>query len=120
MNEVSSQLRTIMDEVEVTPSDLNDIFVTAMEGGINYWAIIKDYVPDETKASIVDKEDDEAPHYHVTEDTIYNGLVKYLKSEAKKANHTPWPGLLIFLEQHDATDADCIVQLGLFGEIQYG
>jgi hypothetical protein len=112
------QAYIVEDKVEVTPTDLNDIYITAIEGGINYWARVLSRNDDETKCALVDKEN-ENEHWHLTEHVLFVGLERYLKSDIIKKDYTPWPGVGVFLEQMDANDADCIVQLALFEEIRF-
>lgn len=112
---------------------LFDIFVTAMEGGINYWSMCgeyhwtnKDYSDDLQGfyASIVDTEDELQP-FRIDRKTIARG---YSLATSEWRDWISWssgckPPLVITSDtewDYDAGDADVIVQLGLFGEVVYG
>ena len=120
-----------------------DIFTTAMEGGINYWASVdryhlwlngdvdqgEDY--DGFSATIEDVEDD-APDlllrtYVVNRDVIAAGYNRAITSHANRIHWSSGdrPPYVVTQESRenwdfDAGDADCIVQLGLFEEVRYG
>lgn len=119
----------------------NDIFVTALEGGINYWASCSAYkwsLPDGSAdpegffADIIDCVVEGRQHpltqeveaWRIDIDTIRRGLE--LAPTAKVYwSITPPPTLRAIeageeWEDFDAGDADMIVQLGLFGEVRYG
>lgn len=104
----------IKTQIEVTSEDINDLFVTAIEGGINYWARIMAYDPDKTHAVIEETYDNTA--HIVTADTIINGLQKVADKRVSDEGHF---SVLDFIENHDANDADWIVQNGLFNELRY-
>ena len=108
----------------------HDTFVTAMEGGINYWADVTAYSWDcpNWSARILDLEGD-AHTINVT--TIKRGFEALAKAEpnsqfAKDAAAAacfivtegrasdPWEDRL------DADSADHLIQMALFGEIVYG
>lgn len=114
---------------------LTDILVTAVEGGMNYWAETKDYAWqfDEGKAAWAhvnlretnEGDDPPGPWHQVTIDTVAHGLyliqkqeIPYLDSSMRKtiigADFTLDPDGEI-----DAGLADVIVQVALFGEVRY-
>lgn len=115
---------------------LHDIFTTAMEGGVNYWASVTEYgwscgdghTPDtrEYHADIRDLEDDNKLH-HIGRHVMAHG---YKLATTTHRDRIAWssgekPPLVITEDyddewDYDASDADCIVQLGLFGEVVYG
>ena len=114
-----------------TPTDewwaktLENLWVTVLEGGSNYWIESVDYhgfTKDEKQYSIkkgvdlfenfpVTLHDGEELHTTRTFDVMYQGINR-LPDELKLviANDGDW----------DADDADHILQLGLFGEVRYG
>lgn len=119
-----------------------DIFTTAIEGGINYWAQVETYhwTTDGGLAGadvigfyadIIDVEHTDALGLGLTSDvtvehridrnTIMAGL-EHARTAAVSWSTEPPP--FVFTRDtdwdFDAGDADMIVQLGLFGEVIYG
>ena len=108
--------------VDVPDSFLDYILTTAFEGGSNYWL---------DSVTIKDKPD--TPHKNLYNSEIISmGGTLYCDSEdngravlTKKRllNAIEWyigiNGLDV-LEDHDAQDADTILQYALFGEVVYG
>ena len=119
------------------------VFVTALEGGINYWARVWEYRPgydiDPTPKEWSDYLDfnaliqcdtidprcpDDEGQYRVTIEVIEKGI-KALKSGEAKVNSTILGWIVEGDNENDAGNidadaADCIVQAGLFGEVVYG
>lgn len=116
------------------------ILTTAIEGGINYWASVLHYDPDmdndtlelgdECHAVIVEDED-AAESKVIDTATIRKAMSKLHKGEGfsltretpewwakkwRKAYRECATGEWDF----DATDADIVVQVALFGEVVYG
>lgn len=103
--------------------------VAAVEGGINYWAEIKDYQWREddngrmtTASASVRAERGE--WRELTPETIEAGIAK-LKTGEVEINKTVLSWIVTGDALNDATDidataADCIVQVALFGELVYG
>ena len=98
-------------------TSLHDIFITAIEGGINYWASV----------TSLDRIDDEDIDWHalisvhdsgdlrvIDKDTIRKGIKALAKSQ-----HLHHLDDLVE-DNMDATTADVIVQMALFGDIRYG
>lgn len=114
---------------ELRAEFLWDIFVTACEGGINYWASFELYhhshggIPDHEGfiARIVDTE--EVKRYEIQQATIENGLRIVLSGKANLRSDLKSSIALASMETDagyiDAEAADCIVQAGLFGHILY-
>jgi hypothetical protein len=115
-------------EIPLTESDIESILVTALEGGIGYWACLvndgADWVDEPnnvptsqwaTKLLLEGKEilftDEESDKkYTLTLDKVIKGFeLNYLKR--------PWDN---DIEEGDATTADCIIQFAIFGEVIYG
>lgn len=115
---------------------LHNIFTTAIEGGIGYWAACEAYHwslpgadwPDDGDldgffADIVDFEDNNKK-YIINRWVILNGLAK-IRAGGVSINKTGLGIILTGDATNDAGDidaewADCIVQVGLFGKIIYG
>ncbi|MGA2977941.1 MAG: hypothetical protein ABSF77_21795 [Spirochaetia bacterium] len=106
-----------------------DIFVTACEGGINYWASFERYhhshgeAPDHEGffAKILDTE--EVKRYEIHRATIQNGLKAILSGKVNLRSDIKSSIALASIETDagyiDADGADCIVQAGLFGHVIY-
>lgn len=106
---------------------IQDLFVTAIEGGIDYWAnfqsINKIDKPDDfigwwyESVHIID---DDGDSYVIDKNVIVKGINMIAKRNAERdkalilANRTNG-----YDGDFDATDADKIVQFGLFGELVY-
>lgn len=103
--------------VELDDQIIIDVFNTAMEGGVNYWADFDEYqwlgLGLEFFATVRDMEDEDAEWLRVDAETIRKGLTLAAKKGRREVG-------TIFAEDYDAYDADVIVQLGLFGEIVFG
>lgn len=113
---------------EITEEDISDIVITAIEGGIGYWACLdntgeefenapKDEAVSETVARIllnngsvtlIDEEDDYA-RYELTLEKLLNGIEKYAQENGG-----------IDMDYLDAIMADMIVQYAIFCEVVYG
>lgn len=129
-NEVIEKLN-VSFEVEVTQEDIDDIMVSALEGGINYWCCkavvvgeyLGEYGSDQiSRGGILELYDSEEPEvYELTKEKFMEGLKMYL------ANPT-YSDILEFVDHKvkldtcyaDAEVADSIIQYALFGEIIYG
>ena len=127
---------------------LTDIFTTALEGGIQYWAQVHEYRHEENpRAVITEYEDEEEPPHVITLDTIARGVsriararpneIEYLAqwkrklvAAASRQNRTdpeninledvrPGP-MSNFGYDIDADVADDILQVALFGKVVYG
>jgi hypothetical protein len=110
----------------------HDIFVTALEGGISYWASVRSYhwstwskdgTHDDLEnfsADIAEYEDE--TKHTINRHTILAGIQHILTSTAKddKLRERLVANLLDpERADFDADDADVIVQAGLFSEIVY-
>jgi hypothetical protein len=123
--------------VEIKPAPIddpvwqyaNDMFTTAMEGGIGYWSECSEYRWDreEFYAVIVDicDEDDNGkrPVYTIDREVIERGM-KMLVEGGHNVYVADYviESILSLGEDgdYDAGDADNVVQLGLFGKVVYG
>ena len=112
-----------------TDQDMEDIMVTALEGGIGYWACLDNTLPEwdgqpsDTPTAVwawkilseggtlhfQDAEDDEEK-WELTLQKLYCGI-------AQTIQETYWDGDMDCI---DAEVADSIIQYALFGELVYG
>lgn len=102
-----------MIEINATEEELNDILVTAVEGGINYWAYVADYKPDNGMVSVAEDEKPEVWH-----DVNLQKMKVGLQICQQKYPHVfeAWA-----LDRNgDASTADVIMQCAIFGEAVYG
>lgn len=111
---------------KVYDEDIDDIMITALEGGITYWCdkaeVVGRYLGEMASEQISrggelrlhDCEEDEI--YVLTLDKFLQGLSMYICRfyEIAVNNGRVDPGEI------DAEGADCIVQYALFGEVIYG
>lgn len=117
----------------------HNIFVTAMEGGINYWAGVNNYhwgfddvddldgfsaeVFDDLEAEMAD-EGEKVKVYTVNRATITKGWRLATTTFRDTISWSCGKPPVVWNEDYDwdmdASDADCIVQLGLFGDVVYG
>ena len=118
-------------KVEVTDDLLAGALVTAVEGGISYWADIEEYEcegffdgsPGTVRAAITDRYDDTGVIWEVSPADIAVGLERLLDGTVA-VNDTIrgwiWQELCGNIGSIDADAADCVVQAALFGEVRYG
>lgn len=104
----------------------SDITVTAVEGGIYYWADFKDY--DHTNLADVavrvrDMEDPDEPWTLINNDTIGRALSMLKDGKVKTGRGQKfWSEVYRTMDAGniDASDADVIVQVACYGEIVFG
>jgi hypothetical protein len=112
-------------EVEVSVKDMEDIMVTALEGGINYWCgsakIIDNPANTEWASDVVahggklELTDVEEP-----DEKWILDQEKLLKGFAKGMEWGNFATVEDLMDSHDAETADVIVQYALFDEIVFG
>lgn len=123
---------TAIVEIQLTEDDIENIVVTAFEGGINYWAGLNnstegwsDKPRDEPNSTWVTKmllEGKSVSLYNV-EESEYDKeewtltLDKIIEGFALNYKERSWDN---DLERGDATTADCIVQYALFKKTVFG
>lgn len=113
-------------KVQVTDQQLKDCLVTAVEGGIDYWSYVKAYDPDKVRVTITEIEASRPEPADPLEMTLsHQDLLRGLEILARQRPEGEFPGgpghLRDFLtDTGDATTADVIVQLTMFGELVYG
>lgn len=118
-------------DLELSDKEVVNIYTTALEGGIGYWAIADEYKwqylyedwendivhplePDQVLVVLSDTEDNDFKDEQLTPAKIRAGVKLLIEK---------YPHLYQILDSEfhvDANGADAIVQLGLFGEIVYG
>ena len=123
-----------------TTENINDIIVTALEGGINYWCGSAEIVPTSNvekfpefegviaelnenvqyasdvigyggKLKLVDVEDEEEV-WELDIEKVLKGIEMYCKENGIAPNE--------LIDNYDADSADSILQYGLFGELVFG
>jgi len=112
--------------VELTVQDIDDIMVSALEGGITYWCCeaevvgeyLGEYGSDQISrgGSLILHDNEGDDKWELTLEKFLNGVAMYLKevgTAALDCGHID-PG------QIDGEAADCIVQFAIFGEVVYG
>lgn len=116
---------TIVQKYDVTRRDIDDLLITAFEGGINYWCqslvVVGDWPSGAEFASGCVSRGSVIELYVPGEDTIYPLTLKALIEGIGQAiQHFNEPSLEAFMDNHDATYADVAVQYALFGDVIYG
>lgn len=102
-----------------------DIAIAAAEGGIGYWATLDSYRPsrwdgidvseDFVFYTVVSDDDDSCD---VTPALIARGIGMYLNGTDGFDGRWKYADIEGF-EYMDALEADCVIQLGVFGEVRY-
>jgi hypothetical protein len=123
--------------IKLTEEDITDIMVTALEGGIGYWACLDNTTPEfedapkgeaisETAARIliegseivlIDEEDDYAK-YGLTLNKLLAGVKRYVDEGYDQYGAFSPDGN--DLGNLDAEGADAVIQLAVFKELVYG
>ena len=111
---------------------LSCVVITAVEGGVNYWAAIKDYQWSKgeddnftsASAKVRDVENNGGEWHEVTHETVEAGIAK-IRTGDVRLNKEILSWILTGDATNDATDidataADCIIQVALFDEVVYG
>lgn len=99
---------------------IDDILITAIEGGINYWACVVDYQPDNGYAKIRvtnDETDHLDKEFEVSRGKIRRGLQLLKESENEGLRNVH---LSITSEDYDSSDADACIQMAIFGDVLFG
>jgi hypothetical protein len=118
--------------VKLDSEFVGEVFITALEGGVQCWAQVDRYswregnavlvVSDEEILSLEVKEGEK--NYPVSHETVRKGLERIAEGEVK-GMRAARPLILKALVEGDAGQvdaglADCVVQAGIFGEVVYG
>jgi hypothetical protein len=114
----------IEKNIEFTDENIDDLVVTAFEGGINYWCrkvVIKD-APDEVKyasdaiskgGTLILFDAESTDKWELTLEKMLKGIKWYCEQNG----YTDADDLM---DNYDADSADAIVQYALFDEIVFG
>ena len=123
---------TITLTFEVPEALCRDIIITACEGGIGYWSVLKEYdgpaIEDGKEGAlplyIKDDEDRQGGWLRLGEAQIVLGIERILKDYPLGVTAKNIAIALADPEygsaELDAEDADSIIQCGVLGEIVYG
>lgn len=113
-------------KVNLTQQDIDDIMVTALEGGINYWCrkaeVVGEYLgkcaSDQISrgGSLILHDAESSDKWELTLEKFLEGVKRYFEDGC----HVQVDDGCIDTGDIDAGDADCIVQFALFGEVQFG
>ncbi len=133
----------------LTGSDCGDVAVTAAEGGIGYWSQIETYdfkrwqpdhlynayiknevrsvnidVPDDFVFYTIREDDEDDDTYtgeaiDVTPELIRRGVELFLRGVPNNFVARAFDDMTEIAAM-DANEADCVIQLGAFGELRYG
>ena len=119
-------------DIELSDLEVVNIYTTALEGGIGYWAvcdeyrwqylyedwendIVKELDPDQVLVVLSDTEETDFQNEHLTPAKIRAGVKLLIEKYPHKYQ------IINDNQFHvDADGADLVVQLGLFGEVVYG
>ena len=125
MNEKKFTVRPQI-EVNLTQQDIDDIMVTALGGGINYWCreaevvgkYLGEYASDQISrgGSLILHDADSSDKWELTREKFLEGVKRYFEDGC----HIQVDDGCIDTGDIDAGDADCIIQFALFGEVQFG
>lgn len=113
-------------EVNLTQKDIDDIMVTALEGGITGWCrhvkvvgnFLGEYASDQISrgGSLVLYDAEGSDKWELTLEKFLNGMKLYFEDGC----HVQVEDGCIDPGDIDANDADCIIQFALFGEVVFG
>lgn len=117
----------MLRKYEISDENINDLMVTALEGGINYWcssAVVTTQPIEDWKyasdvisltngvITLTDTEDEDET-WELTTEKFMNGL-KLLMDDSDFVDVND------MMDCHDAETADKLIQYALFGELVYG
>ena len=129
--EVTGTLLSMEFKVRITDDDIDDIMVSALEGGIVYWCYRAEtvgkpqgkYASDQISRGgtlrLYDREDENV--YELTKEKLVKGIAMYLENPTQSdvlevIDHE----LRLDTSYVDADVSDCMVQYALFDDIIYG
>ena len=121
-------------EIGLSENDIDNIIVTGLEGGINYWAKLQNVgelwkdKPKEVSISqwvthlLINGYEVQFSDTELMEgedDYLFPSLTldKLMKGYAQNHKERPWDSSI---ENGDATTSDCIIQYAIFGKLVYG
>lgn len=113
-------------EVNLTRQDIDDIMVTALEGGISYWCrraeAVGGYLGERASdqisrgGSLILYDAEGSDKWELTLAKFLNGVKLYLENSC----HVRVEDNSIDACDIDAADADCIIQFAIFEEVIFG
>ena len=113
-------------EVNLSQQDIDDIMVTALEGGINYWCrkakVVGEYLGEcaseqiSRGGTLVLYDAESSDKWELTLEKFLNGVKMYFEQGC----HVQVEDNAIDAGDIDAGDADCIIQFALFGKEVFG
>lgn len=129
--EETGTLLSVEFKVRISDEDIDDIMVSALEGGINYWCYraeavgnpLGEYASDQISRGgmlrLYDREDESV--YELTKEKLVKGVAMYLENPTQSdvlevIDHE----LRLDTSYVDAVVSDCMVQYALFDDIIYG
>ena len=125
MNDEKFRVSISLD-VDLSQQDIDDIMVTALEGGINYWCrrakVVGEYLGEAASdqisrgGSLILYDAESSDKWELTLEKFLNGVKLYFEQGC----HVQVEDNAIEIGDIDAGDADCIVQFALFGEVVFG
>ena len=105
----------------VSSQTIQDLFITACEGGVNYWCDINDYDYKNTTATYDIKEQGLPSEFSkqgaISDKTIVAGI-KALQDMNTSFSRAALADIIN--EEFDAETGDIVLQLGLFGNVIFG
>jgi len=115
----------VVAKIELSDQDIDDLMVTALEGGINYWVrdienIVPDGVEFEYRSELIAKggslkiTDDEMG------DTNVLNLENFMEGVREVCRIRGFYNGQELMDNHDAEIADMIIQIALYKEIMFG
>ena len=121
MGDVSAQSEQLLIVADVEDKLIDNIMVTALEGGINYWCEKvevkdKDYKGKEFASDVISAGGVLVFHYSDGEETVELTKGKLLKAILDEYNHFSEDEL----EESDAGVIDQLIQLAVFNDQIYG
>lgn len=114
----------------LTQKDIDDIMVSALEGGINYWCSEAEVVEDKRCAdwgheqiarggALILRDTESDDKWELTLEKFLNGVKLWLQNGDDRYGALQGDGTLDTGEI-DGEMADMIVQYAIFGEVQFG
>ena len=100
--------------MSVSEQDLKDLLVAGVEGGINYWAFVRNYDPDAGTVDVIEIEASEEGGA-IERTVAYEDLREPLSRLAAELNQTPEE----VFEDHDAATGDVLIQMAVLGSVIY-
>lgn len=119
-------------EKKITAGHITNVMITALEGGIGYWAVLDNTTPEfeyyyennnlklstseiaaeilfNNKSVFFEDNEDETERFELTLEKLVNGIKQFFMEHKD-----------VDLWDIDANDGDTIIQYALFGELIYG